>query len=73
MPATYHNGESTVRVCESCDRYSQTFYRALKLGDLGLAMDVFETGNVNPWMPFVEDKRKEVRAWKDGWADRWIL
>jgi hypothetical protein len=62
LPPTYHNNESHVRVCVSCHRLALAFRRALKHGDEGMAYELYTTGNVNIWTPYVIEKSHEVRA-----------
>jgi hypothetical protein len=60
VPPTYHNNERTVRVCDTCHLLALEFRRALKKGDYEAAREVYATGNVNTWMPFMLDGAKEV-------------
>jgi hypothetical protein len=60
LPPTYHNNESRVRVCDACNHLALHFRRALKEGDVVRARELFASGNVNAWSPFVVEGRKEV-------------
>lgn len=62
LPATYHNNESQVRVCDACNHLALHFRRALKEGDAARARELFASGNVNAWSPFIIEGAKEVRV-----------
>lgn len=48
IPATYHNNEKHIRVCDSCDILVERFADALRLGKLEESQAIFSTGNINP-------------------------
>eukprot|EP01041_Mallomonas_annulata_P008854 gene8854-18344_t len=52
VPATYHNNQRTVRVCDSCHYLMTTFAGALEAGDVHTALSCYDTGNVNLYCPF---------------------
>ena len=51
IPATYHNNEKHVRVCDSCDILVERFASALRSGKLEESQAIFSTGNVNAHCP----------------------
>ncbi len=51
LPATFHNRETIVRVCNSCEHLVALFCVALKRGDFNLALSVYFSGNVNLHCP----------------------
>jgi len=59
LPSTYHNNESTVRVCDACNHLAWNFRRALKEGDRIRALELFASGNLNIWMPFIIESVRE--------------
>lgn len=67
LPATYHNNESRVRVCDACNHLALHFRRALKEGDAARARELFASGNVNAWNPYILEGSKEVRR-SSGWV-----
>jgi len=62
LPPTYHNNESRIRVCDACNHLALHFRRALKDGDAARARELFASGNVNAWSPFLVEGTKEVGA-----------
>jgi hypothetical protein len=59
LPDTFHNGETVVRVCDSCHVLMELFADALRRGDVKAAFAIFQTGNVNLRRPFLIYKSRD--------------
>jgi hypothetical protein len=59
LPATFHNNEKIVRICDSCIYVADAFAEALREGDLMRAKLVYSTGNVNTRCPFTSPGSSE--------------
>ncbi len=59
VPPTYHNNERTVRVCDGCNHLAWNFRRALKEGEKMRALELYASGNVNVWSPYVLEQVRE--------------
>jgi hypothetical protein len=61
IPDTYNTKlESQVNVCLGCDWLSSAFREALVEGRLYVALDLYETGNVNLRSPYCNVKKDEI-------------
>ena len=52
IPSTYHDNESSVRVCDCCHFLTERFADALRSGNLDRAQAIFSTGNINLRNPY---------------------
>lgn len=61
IPETYNiKGESSIKVCKTCDSLSKKFKRALLEADYEGAITIYNTGNINLRCPFVTNKGDEA-------------
>ena len=61
IPETYNiKGETTIKVCKSCDSLSKIFRRSLLESNYEDAITVYNTGNINLRCPFMANKSCEA-------------
>lgn len=61
VPETYNiKGETSIRICKSCDSLSQLFRTALLEANYDDALKLYNTGNVNLRCPFMSNKGAEI-------------
>ncbi|CAN0144434.1 unnamed protein product, partial [Ectocarpus fasciculatus] len=59
IPECYHNQETIVRTCDSCNILMESFNDALRRGDAQAAFAAFSSGNVNIHCPLTVYKSEE--------------
>ncbi len=61
IPETYNiKGETTIKVCKSCDSLSKIFKRSILESNYDDAITVYNTGNINLRCPFMTSKGSEA-------------
>lgn len=61
VPETYNiKGETSIRICKSCDSLSKLFRTALLEANYESALQIYNTGNVNLRCPFMTNKGSEM-------------
>jgi hypothetical protein len=75
VPATYHNNERSVRVCDNCHSNADNFADALRVGDLEKAMSIYSHGNINVHCPFINSEFAVHMAAQGGCLPlfRWLV